>query len=105
MVQTSLRLTLLVKSKTCGQAVLHPTFGGQTNRGHASGETYSHGVRDWPRRLNQQNLCMSLHLLSMDKQSRGREKQAWGDAWGLPGRRRILLWQTAIRFPRQNATQ
>jgi hypothetical protein len=37
-------LTLLVNSKTRVNAVLHTTFKGQKDRGHASGETHSHGV-------------------------------------------------------------
>jgi hypothetical protein len=53
--QTSPRMTLLINSETRVQAVLQPTFGGQRDRGHASGETYLFGVRDWLPRLNQQS--------------------------------------------------
>jgi hypothetical protein len=49
-------VTLLVKSKTRGKAVLHTMFEGQRNRVHSPGEAYSHGVGDLLSRLNQQSL-------------------------------------------------
>jgi hypothetical protein len=39
-------LTLLVKSKTRGKAVLQSTFDGQSDQGHASGEAHAHSVGD-----------------------------------------------------------
>src|SRR5688500_7820214 len=53
--QTWPRPTLLVKSKMHGKAVLHTRCEGQSDQGHASGDTHSHGVGDGPLRLNQQS--------------------------------------------------
>jgi hypothetical protein len=41
--QTASQQTLLVKSKTHGGAALYATFEDQRDRGHASGDTHSHG--------------------------------------------------------------
>jgi hypothetical protein len=39
-------VTLLVKSETRRKAVLHLTFEGRSDRGHAPGEAHSHSVGD-----------------------------------------------------------
>jgi hypothetical protein len=48
-------LTLLVKSKTRGKLVLHPTFEGQGDRIHSFGDTHSRGIemncRDFTNRV------------------------------------------------------
>jgi hypothetical protein len=49
-------LTLLVKPKTHGKAVVYTTFEGQRNRPHAPDATHSDDVEAWPPRLNQQSL-------------------------------------------------
>jgi hypothetical protein len=48
-------VTLLDKSKKHGIAVLHMTCEGQSDQGHASSDTHSHGVGECPSRLNQQS--------------------------------------------------
>jgi hypothetical protein len=53
--QTWPRLTLLVKSKTRGKAVLPRTCERQGDRVHSFGDTHAHGVGDYPSRLNQQS--------------------------------------------------
>jgi hypothetical protein len=50
--QTGPRLTLLVKSITRRKAVLHTTFGSESDHVHASGAALSHGVGDRPTRLH-----------------------------------------------------
>jgi len=48
-------MTLLVKSKLHGKALVYPTFEGQRHRLYAPDETHSHDVEVWPLRLNQQS--------------------------------------------------
>ena len=48
-------VTLLVKSRTRGKAVLHRTFEGQRDHIDSTGDTQSPGVEDCPSRLNQQS--------------------------------------------------
>jgi hypothetical protein len=53
--QTSPRLTLLVKSKTGGKAILYRMFEGPRDCLHAAGDPRSYGVGNLPLRLNQQS--------------------------------------------------
>ena len=53
--QTSSRLTLLVKSKTGGKAILYRMFEGPRDCLHAAGDPRSYGVGNLPLRLNQQS--------------------------------------------------
>jgi hypothetical protein len=44
--QSASRQTLLVNSKTCGEAGLQATFESQRDRVHVSGDTHAHGAGD-----------------------------------------------------------
>ena len=48
-------VTLLVKSKTGGKAILYRMFEGPRDCLHAAGDPRSYGVGDLPSRLNQQS--------------------------------------------------
>jgi hypothetical protein len=77
-------VTLLVMSNICGKAVLHLTFGGQRDRGHSSGDTHSHGVRDWLPRLNQQSLRCHYSRCgegSSEKHETAAEPGAEAESW------------------------
>jgi DDE domain len=47
-VQTWPRPTLLVNSKTCGEAGRYTAFECQRDRAHVSGDTHALGIGEWP---------------------------------------------------------